>query len=675
MADAERTYSLLVVDDNDIDARNYGVLLRRKAPRAFSIVTASDGASGLALLREGRFDCLLLDFRLPDMTGLEFLQDAMSSGELSCAVVLVTGQGTEAVAVAAMQQGAQDYLVKDRINEDSLWRAITRAVTQKELRRSLAASMHSLKTVNAALEQEVAVREAAETEARAAKEVADRANIAKTRFVAMVTHELRTPLNGILGYAQLLRLEGGLSARQDQRVGAMLEAGQHVLEMIDQVLDLASIETGNLQIHPEAVSVAALCERCLAVIAPMAAARGLSLRLERNANAPAELRTDPARLRQILLNLLGNAVKYTDTGSVELRLAAGAVPGALRVEVADTGCGIRAEHLGLLFHDFERCGADSAVEGAGLGLSIVAGILRLLGGSFGHLPNPGGGSIFWIDLPPAQPEHRAADMPSATAAGPAAPLRILVVDDVAMNRDVVGAFLLAAGHEPVLAKDGRQALRLVRAGGIHLVLMDMQMPGMDGQETTRRIRALPGPAATVPVVALTAYSSPAQMAEARAAGVDGHVAKPVTYAALMSTIATVASGQSPAVARRAPPARDEAPRPPRLDRAALDATLAFVPAGEVAGHLGALQDSVEAMLALLNRRAPPTLQREAAHGLASTSGMFGLAALSAASRDFAHPAGAGAPEAMRLGRTLRQESAAALEVLAGIMREPRSRPP
>ncbi len=255
LADAGHSYQLLIVDDDDTDRRLYGRLLARKAPGAFDIVLAGDGATGLAALRTRKADCVLLDFNLPDMNGFEFLEDAAAGGELSCAVVLVTGHGNEAIAVEAMKRGVQDYLVKDQLNENCLWRAITRAVAQKELRQRLAGSLHDLTAVNAALEREVAIREAAEVELRAATEAAEQANRAKTRFVAMVTHELRTPLNGILGYAQLLRMEGGLSPLQDTRVGAMMQAGQHLRGMIEQVLDFASIESGRMTLHPEPLSV------------------------------------------------------------------------------------------------------------------------------------------------------------------------------------------------------------------------------------------------------------------------------------------------------------------------------------------------------------------------------------------------------------------------------------
>jgi len=185
MTYAARSYRLLIVDDDAFDRRLYSKLLVRQGCDAREITHTADGASGLEKLRSQTFDCVLLDFNLPDMNGLEFLAKAAAAdGDLPCAVVLVTGHGNEAVAVQAMKRGAQDYLVKDQVNDNTLWRAMTQAVTQIELRQRLAGSLRDLTAANLALEQEVATRKAAEADLRAAKEVAEQANQAKTRFVA-----------------------------------------------------------------------------------------------------------------------------------------------------------------------------------------------------------------------------------------------------------------------------------------------------------------------------------------------------------------------------------------------------------------------------------------------------------------------------------------------------------
>jgi signal transduction histidine kinase len=560
-----RSYRLLIVDDDAVDRRLYGKLLAQLGPDTCNIQQAADGAAGLAALRSEKFDCVLLDFKLPDMTGLEFLAVATIDDELPCAVVLITGQGSESIAVQAMKRGVRDYLVKDQVNAASLWRTMTQAVTQTELKQRLAASLSDLTAANLALEQEVATRKAAEAEMRAAKDIAEHANQAKTRFVAMVTHELRTPLNGILGYAQLLRIEAGLSARQDAHVGAMMQAGRHLLEMIERVLDFASIESDRMELHPERISVNDLTEGCIAFISPIATERALILRVVNAHDAPRQIVADPARLRQVLLNLLGNAVKYTDAGSVELRVLAGASPGGLRMEVADTGRGIDEASRGLLFQDFERLEAATSVEGTGLGLAIAARIVRLMGGTINYVANPTGtnpkgGSVFWFELPAAELATPSRPEP-VKAVSASSRRRVLLVDDIKINRDIIGAFLNAASHAVTLAEGGQEAVRLAAEQQFDLILMDVRMPEMDGLEATRRIRKLPAPHGQVPILALTAYTFSDQVAQCRDAGMDGHLPKPIDYETLIhaidDAIARASSGRTtvdPDVAAIAEPA-------------------------------------------------------------------------------------------------------------------------
>jgi signal transduction histidine kinase len=530
-----REYRLLIIDDDAVDRRLYCKLLAQLGPDTCNVQQAADGVTGLAALRAGKFDCVLLDFRLPDMTGLEFLAAAVVDDELPCAIVLITGQGNEAIAVQAMKCGVRDYLVKDQVNATSLWRTMTQAVTQTELQLRLACSLRDLTAANLALEQEAAIRKAAEDEMRTAKEAAEHANQAKTRFVAMVTHELRTPLNGILGYAQLLRIETGLSSRQDAHVGAMMQAGRHLLEMIERVLDFASIESGRMELHPEDVSVRDLTEGCVAFISPMATNRALSLRVVNAHDAPRQIVADPSRLRQVLLNLLGNAVKYTDSGSVELRVLAGASPNGLRIEVADTGRGIDEASRDRLFQDFERLDTATSVEGTGLGLAIAARIIKLMGGSINHAANPGGGSLFWFELPPAELALPSPPEPVGVASS-SSRRRVLLVDDIKINRDIIGAFLDAAGHMTVIAEGGQEAVQLATEQQFDVILMDVRMPKIDGLEATRRIRVLPGAQGQVPILALTAYTFPDQVAQCRDAGMDGHLPKPVDYQTLLRGI-------------------------------------------------------------------------------------------------------------------------------------------
>jgi signal transduction histidine kinase len=536
MTEMALRHRLLIVEDDEVDRRRYIRLLHKQDIFDCEVLLASEGVAGLALLRSQRPDCVVLDYSLPDMTGLEFLSEAAQDGELPCAVVLVTGHGNEMIAVEAMKRGVRDYLVKDQISETKLLQAVTGAVAQRALHQRLTHSLTALKNSHEKLEGEVATRKLAEQALRLAKEAAEDANKAKSRFVAMVSHELRTPLHCMLGSAELLTLEGTLSRTQIERVDALKQAGTHLLGLIEQVLDFASIEAGKLQVRPETFAVGPLIDGCATVMSPIATERALDLHVLRAPGAPTHIFADPSRVRQILLNLLGNALKYTDSGSVELRVQPGRAPGGLRLEVADTGRGIDPDGRARLFQSFERLDDTSSIEGTGLGLSIAARIAELMEGAIGHDFNPGGGSIFWLELPPGMPPETAQASAAAVPVPALRGQRILVVDDIAMNREVIGAFLRAAGHEAQFAESGVPAVRFANEQTFDLILMDVRMPVMDGLEATRRIRALGLPWNQVPILGVTANAFAEQVTECMQAGMDGHLPKPVSYTSLVDAI-------------------------------------------------------------------------------------------------------------------------------------------
>jgi CheY-like chemotaxis protein len=409
------------------------------------------------------------------------------------------------------------------------------------------AQAEALHGANAALERQ------ARHLARA-RELAEQANQAKSRFLASMSHELRTPLNGILGYARLLRLDGGLSPAQASRVDAMLGAGQHLLQMINRVLDLSEIEAEHVVLQTTPIDLRHVATDCLDLLRPAAEAKGLTLSMAVAPDVPAMITIDPTRLRQVLLNLLGNAVKFTATGSVVLDVvvippASGRVS-ALLLAITDTGPGIPPARRRELFQEFERLGVDStvAIEGAGLGLALSARLARLMGGRIVHEDNPGGGSVFRLELPledllvpaaalapglPPEPENAPPPM-----GDDGTPLSILVVDDIAMNRDIACSILRAAGHNVVSAKGGEEAVAAAGSADYDAVLMDVRMPGVDGLEATRRIRALDGSRGLVPVVALTAQAFAEQIEECRRAGMSGHLVKPFALETLLSALET-----------------------------------------------------------------------------------------------------------------------------------------
>ena len=506
----------------------------------------------------------------------------------------------------------------------------------------------------------------------AARDRADEANQAKSRFLALVTHELRTPLHGILGSAELLALEGGLGPAQEAHIAAIRDAGQYLLNTINTVLDITQIESDRMELAPTSIKLDTLVKACMDVVRPVADAKNLALNED---IAPSlHVLTDRARLQQILLNLIGNAVKFTPSGSVEVRAMPSANRGMTRLEVADTGPGIWARHRNKLFNVFERLNANSVsgIEGAGLGLALSAKLVRRMGGEIGYTDNSGGGSIFWVELPCGEANAEAADEATGPAVIPLHPtLRVLVADDDPLNRDIASHFLTLAGYEVACVGNGAEALELAAAEAFDAILMDVRMPLMNGLEATRRIRALPAPFGTVPVVAMTAQAFPQQVEACRQAGMDYHIAKPFSQDDLLNTVAGVVTAHRCTDAR---PASEGAGQPetavepgePVFDEAAFRCICGVLPPERLAEDLRILDARAEALLSRLQAREVagnlPELA-EAAHKLAGGAGTFGFLLLAARARRFEAAADGAATNWRALAEQLCQAIREALAIV------------
>ncbi|HXA25967.1 MAG TPA: response regulator [Acetobacteraceae bacterium] len=486
------------------------------------------------------------------------------------------------------------------------------------------------------------------------REAAERESGEKSRFLTMLSHELRTPLHSVLGYADQLSRQDEHGPARSRQLAEIVRAAKHMRDVVNVVLDYARIEALGPVPHMRRVDVRSLVQDCLAVIEPGARARGLETRIVAATGAPTHFVTDDAQLRQILVNLLSNAVKYTPRGSIELRLLGDA--DHLTIEVADTGIGIPEAQRHRLFKEYERFGAErTSIEGTGLGLAIAQRLADRLGGHMGHRNNPGGGSVFWLQLPAGVAEEPAT-VAEPEEIEPDRRLNVLVVDDSEVNRKVATAYLRKAGHTAIEAHDGVEAVRLAATLEFDVVLMDMRMPGMDGLEATRRIRALDGPRAQVPIVAVTANALDQHAEECRRAGMSQHLAKPFTQAELIAVVKRATAHQAHASSNALP----------TIDLDSMAELESCMGQDAVQELLDCLFVRIEALLWKLDEPAPfapPEALADLAHELAGVAGTLGFSRLSMTAARFQTAITANAKEAGQMAAEVRREAEAALAEL------------
>jgi len=568
---------ILIVEDSPTQARRLQYILEQQG---YQVAHAANGRLALDAARQRKPALVISDVVMPEMDGYEVCRQLKADASLGdVPVILVTTLSDPGDVIRGLECGADNFILKP-YDEHYLVSRVQFVLLNREIhqveRGGLAVEVFFndekhvitadrlqilnllLSTYDAAIQRNKELGRAKEeleqrsAELAAAKQEADRANRAKSDFLSRMSHDLRTPLNAILGFAQLLEMDS-LSPEQQESVRHILKGGAHLLGLINEILDIARIESGHLSLSPEPVAIGEIVQHVVELVHPLAAQRGIAFDNDAvTVCGDRHLMADRQRLTQILLNLLSNAVKYNREGG-RVRLSCENVPdGRLRIKVSDTGAGIRPEKLALLFQPFERLGAEqSGIEGTGLGLVLSRGLAEAMGGTLGVESEVDRGSTFWVELALADPVAKTAaasvrPRPSGSEPDSGVTGTVLYIEDNISNRRLMERLLARRpGVRLVGVGQGQAGLDLARTARPDLILLDLHLPDMHGEEVLRRLwedlhtRA-------IPVAVLSADATPAQAKRLRAAGAVAYLTKPLDVNEVLQWLDdTLAKGSHP----------------------------------------------------------------------------------------------------------------------------------
>lgn len=540
MAESQYNETILIVDDNPT---NLEVLSKTLIQTGYQIAVAVDGESAVRLVEYQLPSLILLDVMLPGIDGFETCRRLkLNPVSQDIPIIFMTALTDTEYKIKGFSFGAVDYVTKPFHREEVLARV------QSQIK--LYTLSKALEVQNDQLRLEIQQRESVEFMLRQAREEAEKANEAKSHFLANMSHELRTPLNAILGMTEGLtdQIFGPINERQIKALETVDRSGTHLLELINDILDIAKIESGQTELECTLISVSSLCQSSLVFIKQQALQKRIQIETQLSADLP-DLCCDERQIRQVLINLLNNAVKFTPEGGKITLEAQLSKPGFLRITVADTGIGIAPENIGKLFQPFIQidCALNRQYQGTGLGLSLVKRIVELHDGEVSLTSEVGIGSSFMIDLPCMSSPLCAYEV-SRTGPSPsveskcitgAVPLSrtpsILLVEDNEANVATVSSYLEAKGYDIIVAKNGHEAIAMAHSETPDLILMDIQMPELDGFEAMQKIRRNPA-LTTVPIIALSALAMTGDRERCIEAGADEYISKPIRMRKLHVTM-------------------------------------------------------------------------------------------------------------------------------------------
>ena len=523
----------LVIDDDDVDRERLIRLLSTIYPLA-RLIEAESVDEARRHLRGATFDCVLIDYQLGDATGAELLDDVFSHRAEVCPVILSTLHESDELIVESIRQGFSDYIAKSSLNEDTLRRVMDEALARaaaEEKRRSDEVGLRSLaSSIQRSYEQLLI------STADRARDLSD----SKTMFLANMSHEIRTPLNTLIGLSHLLE-RTDLNEDQADIVDKIRVAGRTLLTTVNDVLDRTKLDAREMVLEHVPYSLNELLRDLRTLVEPQIGKKPIRLELTASPEVPSHLLGDPTRLHRVLLNLLTNAIKFTDKGTVRLLAELDESETRLQISVSDTGIGIQPEFQAELFAPFAQADTSTTRRfgGTGLGLSISRDLVRLMNGDISMVSEPDKGCTFMVDIPLHRyaaavdkvPRKRKGDQPRLKD------LRVLVVDDCDINLEVATRILEMEGCKVATSVNGQDAAKFAidAQGAIDVILMDLQMPVLDGRDAFRRISSALGSERPV-VIALTAGVASGDFGTLDVGGMDGLISKPFDVDNLVATI-------------------------------------------------------------------------------------------------------------------------------------------